>query len=38
MNKICHSCKEEKPLEQFLTKPGSRVGRRGVCEDCFNGV
>ena len=34
--KICSTCKQAKPLEQFPKSPTHRGGRKGVCKACVN--
>lgn len=35
MTKQCTKCKEVKDLNEFLVRPDQRVGRRGICQECF---
>lgn len=35
MTKKCLKCGITKDLNEFLVKPGQRVGARGICKECF---
>lgn len=35
MTKRCLKCGTTKDLNEFLVKPGQRVGARGICKKCF---
>lgn len=34
--KVCRTCKESKPLDQFHRESGTKDGRRGSCKVCKN--
>lgn len=38
MTKVCSSCRQEKPLEEFHRNAGGRGGVRSDCSACHNAV